>query len=85
MANENILKELQPIFCDVFDDDDLVPSEEMTAADVDTWDSLSHIRLIVAVEERFGIKFTSAEVSAFGNVGEFASSIAAKVAARPAR
>jgi len=85
MANQDILNDLAPIFHEVFDDDNLVPVPEMTAADVDTWDSLSHIRLIVAVEEHFGIRFTSAEVSGFGNVGAFAASIASKLAAKVGR
>jgi len=79
MTEQNILERLTPIFREVFDDDELLPNPAMTAADVDTWDSLSHIRLIVAAEAEFGIKFTSAEVGNFENVGAFVRSIQGKM------
>ena len=59
------------IFRDVFDDDEIIPNEEMTAADVSAWDSLSNIRLVVAVEEEFNIQFSTGEVAGLKNVGEF--------------
>lgn len=82
MTEEKILSLLTPIFHEVFDDDELVPTRTMTAADVDTWDSLSHIRLIVAVEGYFNIRFTSAEVASFENVAAFVASIRQKLGAR---
>ncbi|MBI4989443.1 MAG: acyl carrier protein [Rhodocyclales bacterium] len=81
MTEEQVFEHLTPIFRDVFDDDDLIPTAETTAADVPEWDSLSHIRLIVSVEQHFKIKFTTAEVSSFVNVGHFVRTIHAKVLA----
>lgn len=81
LTEEQIFESLTPIFRDVFDDDFLIPTPEMTAADVPEWDSLSHIRLIVSVEQHFKIKFTTAEVSSFVNVDHFVRSIHTKVLA----
>lgn len=78
MASGTLYDELTDIFRDVFDNDDLVLSDEMTAADVDEWDSLSHIRLIVAVEQHFGVSFTSPEIARLENVGQFADLIRRK-------
>lgn len=54
---------VQEIFQDVFEDPNLEISEEMTAHDVERWDSLEHINLIIATENKFKIKFTTAEMS----------------------
>jgi acyl carrier protein len=74
-----IYDKLTPIFEDVFDRDDLQLTAELTAADVEEWDSLSHIRLIVAIEGEFGIKFTVAELGKLKNVGDMAGLISAKL------
>ncbi len=74
----NIYERLTPIFQDVFDSDDLVAAPELTAKDVEGWDSLSHIRLIVAVEAEFGIKFSISELSGLKNVGAMVALIEAK-------
>ena len=66
-----IYERLTPVFQDVFDDDMLVPHADMTAADVEDWDSLSNIRLVVAVEEEFEMLFTTGEVAGLNDVGEF--------------
>ena len=79
MDSETIYKTLTPIFRDVFDDDDIVPHSDMTAAEVAEWDSLSNIRLVVAVEEEFGIEFSTGEVSKLKNVGEFVKVIQSRV------
>lgn len=76
--NESIYKKLSPIFCDIFDDDNLTLTENMSAKDVDTWDSLTHIRLIVAIENYFNINFTSSEVAAFNKVDDLVLAIAKK-------
>ena len=70
---------LTEIMRDVFDDDDITPTETMTADDVEAWDSLSHIRLLVSIEKRFNIKFTNAEVEKLRNVGDLLRAIEAKL------
>lgn len=77
-TTESIFAKLTPIFCEVFDDE-IIPTEEMSAKDVDTWDSLTHIRLIVSIENAFKINFTSAEVSAFNKVGDLVIAIKSKL------
>ena len=62
----------------IFDNDDLVLTRGTTAQDVDGWDSLTHINLIVALEREFKIKFTTAEVTGMKNVGELSDLIARK-------
>ena len=73
-----ICSELTPIFQDVFDDDDLVAVSTLTAAAVDAWDSLSHIRLVLAIEAHYGLSFTAAEMAGLRDVGELARVIARK-------
>jgi len=77
------LNQLQDIFRDVFDDDELEISRETTAADVDGWDSLMHINLIIAIEKAFGLKFATAEISDLKedgrNVGDFADLVQRKL------
>lgn len=75
----NILNELQPIFQDVFDDEDLVVTNESNAENIDDWDSLSHIRLVVAIEKQFGIKFAFGELQGLKNVGEMIEVIEKKL------
>lgn len=70
---------LNQVFCMVFDDDDIQISPETTANDIDGWDSLSHINLIVAVEGKFGIRFQHGEILTFRNVGDLVRSIEAKL------
>lgn len=75
----NILNVLQPIFQDVFDDEDLVVTNESNAENIDDWDSLSHIRLVVAIEKQFGIKFAFDELQGLKNVGEMITLIEKKI------
>jgi len=58
------------IFREVFDDESIEIFDAMTADDLDEWDSLSHITLVLAVEREFGLKLKAAEVGALANVGE---------------
>lgn len=60
---DEIRTEAQQVFRDVFGDDDIVLRDEMTAEDVDGWDSTAHINLIVALEKHFKVKFAMAEIS----------------------
>jgi acyl carrier protein len=61
---------LQDVFHDVFDDDAIAITRDTTAKDVEGWDSFNHVRLIVAVEEKFKISLSTAEVADLRNVGE---------------
>ena len=79
MEKEQIVKELTTIFRDVLDNDSIALTTTTTANDIDEWDSLSHIQLIVAMEKHFKIKFTSAEIREWKNIGELANSISAKL------
>jgi acyl carrier protein len=74
-----IYSKLTEIFRDVFDDDSLQVTPELTAADVDEWDSLNHIRLVVSIERAFGLSFSAAQVGRLKNVGEFAELIVSKL------
>jgi acyl carrier protein len=65
-----ILTGLTSVFREVFDDDDLVLKPEMTADDVDGWDSLAHIRLILSVQKAFSVKFSPVEMNRLKNVGD---------------
>ena len=76
----DVKNKLQEIFQDVFDDEDIELFDEMTAADVEDWDSLSHITLIHESEAAFGIRFTTKEVLSTKNVGEFIALIENKIA-----
>ena len=66
----DILERMQSVFRKIFDDDGLLLRQEMTAADVDAWDSLTHIDLIYAIEREFKVRFTNAEVTSLKNVGD---------------
>lgn len=64
-----LMETLQDVFRDVFGDDELQVTEATSAADVDGWDSLLHINLIIALEKRFGVKFATAEISRLNTAG----------------
>lgn len=70
MTREEAYEKLTEIFQSVFDDDELLISDITTAEDIEDWDSLEQINLVVAVEKKFNIKFNIEEVSMFKNVGE---------------
>ena len=72
---------LLDIFREVFDDDELVITDETVAADVDGWDSLAHINLVVAIEKGFDVSFTTQEIAALENVGGLKRLLAGKLAA----
>jgi acyl carrier protein len=80
MDSTHIYNKLDSIFHDVFDDDTIVVRPELTATDVDEWDSLTHIRLLLTVEKAFGIKFSASEVGKLKNVGELVDLIKLKTA-----
>lgn len=70
---------LNQIFCEVFDNDAINITAETTANDIDGWDSLSHVNLIVAIETKLGIKFSQKELLSFRNVGDLLKSISGKI------
>ena len=78
MERDDILKKVEEIFREELELDDLVLTDETTADDVEEWDSLSHVQLVVALEKGFGIKFTSREILSWDNVGDLVDCIANK-------
>lgn len=70
MKREEIFERLNGVFQDVFDDKSITVNEKTTADDIEKWDSLEHINLILAVETEFGMKFTIGETTTMDNVGE---------------
>ncbi len=76
MNKAEVMEKLLPVFCEVFEDDSIILTEETTAADIDGWDSVEHFNLIAAVEDTFGMRFQMKEVSGMKNVGEMAQIIA---------
>lgn len=79
MERNQILKHVNSIFIDILDDENVVIEETTTANDVEEWDSLNHIQLVVAIEKEFNIRFTSKEIQSWTNVGEMIDSIANKI------
>lgn len=79
MTENEIYKRLNNVFRDVFDDDSIIVGTGTTASDIEDWDSLEHINLIVAVEQEFGIKFTMHEVTSMNNVGNMVDIIISRL------
>jgi len=78
MEKTQVFSKLTTVFREVFDEDELNLTPQTTADDVDGWDSLSHIRLVLAVSRAFGVKFSASEIGNLKNVGEFADLIEKK-------
>lgn len=78
MDKKEIFSQLEEIYRDVLDNEDIVLTETTTADDIDEWDSLTHIQLIVAIEKAFYVKFTSREILSWKNVGELADCLLSK-------
>jgi acyl carrier protein len=74
-----ILEKLNPIFRQVFEDDDINLNRETTADDIDAWDSLSHMNLVMAIEMEFRIRFALGELQTLKNVGNLADLIDKKL------
>lgn len=79
MERKEIFEKLNEIFVDVLDLDEVELTDETSANDIEEWDSLSHIQLIVAIEKTFGIKFTSLEIMKWKNVGEMVTTMQEKI------
>jgi acyl carrier protein len=82
METHTIIQQLNGIFADLLDRNDIVLTRETTANDVEEWDSLAHIHLVVAIERHFKIRFTSLEIQNWDNVGSLVDSIASKLNAQ---
>lgn len=80
MTTEEIIKQVNDIFVEVLDNPDISIKALTTSDDIEEWDSLNHIQLVVAIEKRFGIRFTAAEIVNFNNVGEMCEAIRLKTA-----
>ncbi len=79
MPQPQLYQQLTEIFRDVFDDDAIVLTPETTAADIDGWDSVAHVNLLVAIESRLKVKFKTAEVESLHNVGQLAAVVEYKL------
>lgn len=78
MEKGDILKAVNLIFIDTLDDENIILSYETVADDVEEWDSLNHIQLVVAIEKHFKIRFTAREIQNWQNVGEMIDCILTK-------
>ncbi len=79
LDDAEIRSRLTEIFRDVFDDDSIEIHDQMTAEEVEEWDSLNHINLVIAVEGAFKVRFTTPEVGNLANVGEFINLLKGKL------
>ncbi len=79
MSRDEVYEVLDEVFQDVFDDDSIMVHDDTTADDIEDWDSLEHINLIVAVEKAFKIKFSLGETTGMKNVGEMVDTILKKL------
>ncbi len=78
MSNTPVLERLTPVLRDVFDNDDLVVTRELTAKAVDGWDSLGNVRLFLEIEKTFAVRFSATEITSLKNVGQLADLIEKK-------
>ena len=79
LKRDKLKQELQEIYYEVFDDTSIVLFDEMTADDIEAWDSLTHLRLIMQIEQYFNIKFTTAQIKRTKNVGMLIDMIEQKI------
>jgi acyl carrier protein len=78
MDSAAVMNDLQPIFADILDQPDVRLSPESNASNVDGWDSLAHINLVMAIEKRYKIKFALGELQDLKNLGEMVTLIQRK-------
>ena len=79
MDRNEVLKQVNEIFIDVLEKEDIVLTDDTVAGDIEEWDSLAHIRLVVAIEKKFNTHFSSREIQSWENVGEMIDCIYEKV------
>ena len=80
-----MLERVNDVFRDVFDDESLSVRQETSAADVEGWDSLMHVRLIIAIEKAFRVRFSSSEVASLKDVGDLIELLQTKTPASQAQ
>ena len=80
MTDEELYEQLNEVFRDVFDDEEITVTATTTAKDIEDWDSLEHINLINAVEQKFGVKFSIGQIVEMKNVGDLARLVREKTA-----
>lgn len=79
MERNEILMQIQEIFREILDDDDIILTEEIASNDIEDWDSLTHIMIILDIEKKFRLKFSSSEILNWKNIGAMIDSIALKL------
>ncbi|HEV9037787.1 MAG TPA: acyl carrier protein [Puia sp.] len=79
MDKKTILETINSIFIEVLENRSIVLTPETTAGDVAEWDSLTHIQLVVAIEKKFGVRFTSREIQSWKNVGQLVDTLSTKL------
>ena len=79
MEKNEIVEKLTSVFQEVFSDSSLVLNDDMTANDVEKWDSLTHMLMISTVEERFGVKFKLKELNKLKKVGDIVTVLSEKL------
>jgi acyl carrier protein len=78
VVRDEVIKRLVPIMEDTFDEDKVVYADSLSADDIEEWDSLSHIRFMIAVEKEFGVRFSTSEIEGFKNAGELVDALLVK-------
>ena len=79
MNKDEIIRRLTGIYHEVFNDNTIELSDEMTANDIEGWDSLTHLRLIMQIEKEFSIKFATSDIKKAGNVGQLIVAIEERI------
>ena len=79
MQTDVVYAQLSDIFHDVFDNDEIILRPDLTADDVLGWDSLSHVRLILTIQQSFNVKFSAAQTTSLKNVGELVALIQSRM------
>lgn len=79
MELQEVVLGFNKIFIDILDDEDISLTVDTTADDIDDWDSLTHIQLIVAIEKHYKVKFTASEIDTYKNVGEMCEGVISKL------
>lgn len=79
MTVNDVIAQFNRIFIDVLEEEDIILKYETVADDIEDWDSLTHIQIIVAIEKHYSISFTANEIATFKNVGEMCDGVLVKL------